>query len=261
MNSYVLLDYHSMLLIQKMVKIQLIKNLLLQRTSLLIFAVTLTLVLSLIFNHQSLSVVFFSGYSSLLIPELTILKSALADHGQEITLTLHNSSFGSLSSGSGNQASVFASYELNDNSIAGQTINAVMEVYAPNGTLIRTSSYTNGFIAQSSGGVEGLETTIRDPTLQSVTANVTFRNLDKTAILSNDLRVSLNLDEEAPTATTGEGIELEEEEGSLGLDSGSEQIPPEQNDQEESGLVGGAEEDNEYEEQDEGQDLPLPLFE
>jgi hypothetical protein len=36
-------------------------------------------------------------------------------------------------------------------------------------------------------GVEGLETTIRDPTIQSVTANVTFRNLDKTAILSNDL--------------------------------------------------------------------------
>jgi hypothetical protein len=79
----------------------------------------------------------------------------------------------------GSQVSVFASYELNNNSIAGQTINAVMEVYAPNGTLIRTSSYPNGFVAQSSGGVEGLETTIRDSTLQSITANITFRNLDK----------------------------------------------------------------------------------
>jgi len=53
------------------------------------------------------------------------------------------------------------------------------------------------FVAQSSGGVEGLETTIRDPTLQSVTAIVTFRDLSKTAVLSNDLRVNLNLAEEA----------------------------------------------------------------
>ena len=128
-----------------------------------------------------------------------------ADHGQEITLTLHNSSFGSLTSGGGNQVSVFAEYVLNDNSIAGQTINAVMEVYAPNGTLIRTSSYPDGFVAQGSGGVEGLETTIRDRTLQSVTANVTFRDLTKTEILSNDLRVDLTLAEGVGTSTTPGG--------------------------------------------------------
>jgi hypothetical protein len=81
----------------------------------------------------------------------------LQNHGQETTLTLYNSSFGPLTSGGGNQISVFASYKVND---------AVMEVYAPNGTLIRTSSYPNGFIAQGSGGVEGLETTIKDSTLQ-----------------------------------------------------------------------------------------------
>jgi hypothetical protein len=137
-----------------------------------------------------------------------------ADHGQETTLTLHNSSFGSLTSGGGNQVSVFAEYVLNDNSIAGQTLNAVMEVYAPNGTLIRTSSYPDGFIAQSSGGIEGLETTIRDRTLQSVTANVTFRDLTKTEILSNDLRVDLTLAEGVGTSTTpGESVGTEEEGG------------------------------------------------
>jgi hypothetical protein len=238
--------------------------------SLLIIAMTVILGLSLLFSQQSLSLVFFSGYSSAIIPELPFFKSALADHGQEVTLTLHNSSFGSLLSGGGNQVSVFASYELNDNSIAGQTINAVMEVYASNGSLIRTSSYPNGFVAQSFGGVEGLETTIRDPTIQSITANVTFRNLDKTAILSNDLRVNLNLGEEGgttPMTTTGEGgVGLEEE--TLGLDSELEQGPPQPTDQGESGLTneddeevgGGVEEDNEDEEQDEGQELPLPLF-
>lgn len=68
-----------------------------------------------------------------------------------------------------------------------------MEVYASNGTLIRTSSYSNGFIAQGSGGVEGLKTTIRDPGIRSAVANVTFRDLTKTAILSNDLRVNWTL--------------------------------------------------------------------
>src|SRR5215211_723076 len=187
--------------------------------------------------------------------------AAFADHGQEITLTLYNSSFGSLTSGGGNQVSVFANYKLNDNSIAGQTINAVMEVYAPNGTLIRTSSYPSGFVAQSSGGVEGLETTIRDPTLQSVTANVTFRNSDKTAVLSNDLRVNLNLGEEGTTAlTTGEEAGVPEE--SPGLESEPEQVPSPQQPDQESEEGGGAEQDEEDGENgDEGQEeLPLPLF-
>jgi hypothetical protein len=253
-----------------MMKLQLLKCLLVQKTPLLIIAITLTLGLSSLLYQQSLILVFLSD-SSVAISQLTFLKNAHAAHGQEFTLALHNSSFGSLSSGGGNQVSVFASYELNDNSIAGQTINAVMEVYAPNGTLIRTSSYPNGFVAQSSGGVEGLETTIRDPALQSVTANVTFRSLDKTTMLSNDLSVDLNLAEggTAPTTTTGEGIGLEEE--SAGLDSESEQASefPEQAEQEEGGVgevegeedeVGDTEENTESEEQGEGQQLPLPLF-
>jgi hypothetical protein len=72
-------------------------------------------------------------------------------------------------------------------------INAVMEVYAPNGTLIRTSSYPSGFIAQSSSGKAELETTFTDDTVQSVTANVMFTNLQKTQTISNELTVKLNL--------------------------------------------------------------------
>jgi hypothetical protein len=206
--------------------------------------------------------VFYSGDSAKYGSELAFLKSAFAAHGQEITLTLHNSSFGFLTSGGGNQASVFVNYELNDDSIAGQTINAVMEVYTPNGSLIKTSSYPNGFIAQSSGGVEGLETTLRDPTVHSVTANVTFRNLDKIKMLSNDLRVNLNLAEEGTELTiTGEEVGPEEE--SLGLDSESEPAlgPAQTADEETSRLEDGEEdEDTEDEEQNKGQELPLPLF-
>jgi hypothetical protein len=222
---------------------------------------------------QGLSLPFLlKNSSSDILLTSAFFKAAYADHGQEITIKLHNSSFGSLTSGGGNQISAFASYELNDDSVAGQTINAVMEVNAPNGTLIRTSSYPNGFIAQTAGGVEGLETTIRDPTIQSVIANVTFRNLEKTAMLSNDLRVNLNLADEGTVSTaTEESVGLEDE--SLGLTE-SEQSPPQPTDQEEGGLtdedgdgdgdgdgdVGSGGEDAEDEEQDEGQELPLPLF-
>jgi|SRR5215207_7119133 len=187
--------------------------------------------------------------------------AAFADHGQEITLTLYNSSFGSLTSGGGNQVSIFANYKLNDNSIAGQTINAVMEVYAPNGTLIRTSSYPSGFVAQSSGGVEGLETTIKDPTLQSVTANVTFRNADKTEALSNNLRVNLNIGEEGTTApTTGE--EAGVEEGALVEEPEQEQAPspPLQPPEQEEDGGENIEEEGEDGEDGEQDELPLPLF-
>src|ERR671910_869031 len=180
-----------------MIKIKWFKEILVQKIPLLVIAISLTIGLSLplLLHQQTPTLLFMLGDSSSAISALMSLDNAFADHGQEVTLTLYNSSFGSLTAGGGNQVSVFASYEINDDSIAGQTINAVMEVYAPNETLIRTSSYPEGFVAQSSGGVEGLETTIRDPILQSVTANVTFRNSDKTAVLSNDLRVNLNLEE------------------------------------------------------------------
>jgi len=254
----------------KMTKIKLFKGILVQKVPLLVIAIALTMGL-LSLQQQILTSVVLEDSSAVFL-ELPFLKSAFADHGQKITLALHNSSFGALTSGDGNQISVFASYELNNNSIAGQTINAVMEVYAPNGTLIRTSSYPNGFIAQSAGGIEGLETTIRDPTVQRVTANVTFRNLDKTTMLSNDLRVNLNFAEEGTvSATTGEETGIEED--ALGLESASEQdpspSPPQQTDQE----VGGVEDTEEGEEGEEGseaggdededderQGLPLPLF-
>src|SRR5215210_4065898 len=216
-----------------MITIKLLKGLLVQKVPLMIIAVTLATGLSLV--QQSLTLPFLLKDSSPATSALTFFESAFADHGQETTLTLHNSSFGSLTSGGGNQVSVFASYKLNDNSNAGQTLNAVMEVYAPNGTLIRTSSYPNGFVAQSSGGVEGLETTVKDSTIQSVTANVTFRNLDKTEVLSNDLRVNLNLAEEGTTSSTAGESESEQDSSPLQQPDGEEEGGGDSNEDEDQG--------------------------
>ncbi len=137
-----------------------------------------------------------------------------------------------------------------------------MEVYAPNGTLIRTSSYPNGFIAQGSGGVEGLETTIRDPGIQSVVANVTFRYLNKTAILSNDLRVNLNLAAEGAALTTaedateiGDGVTLGEPEQSQ-----DPSLPQEPNQEESETDTGGEEDESEGESEGEQTIPSVPLF-
>lgn len=234
-------------------KINWFKAILVQKMPLLVIAITLTIGLSLslllLHSRQTPTLAFLLGDMSPTISALMSLDKAFAAHGQEITLTLYNSSFGSLTSGGGNQVSVFANYKLNDDSIAGQTINAVMEVYAPNGTLIRTSSYPEGFVAQSSGGVEGLETTIRDTTLQNVTANVTFRSADKTEALSNSLRVNLNLGEEGAAESTAGEKAVGTEETSPGLESETEQAPAEQEEGDGEDRGGGEE-----------QKLPLPLF-
>jgi hypothetical protein len=237
-----------------MIKIKWFKGLLVHKIPLMIIAITLAIGLPFLLKDSSPA-----------ISALVFFESTFADHGQEIIITLHNSSFGSLTSGGGNQVSVFASYKVNDNSIAGQRINAVMEVYASNGTLIRTSSYPDGFIAESSGGVEGLETTIKDSTLQSVTANVTFRDLNKTEVLSNDLRVNLNLAEESATSATTVREDAVTEEEALVGESGQEQdsSPLQQPNQE--GDIEDTEEDgggdsNEDEDEGEQPTIPLPLF-
>jgi hypothetical protein len=78
-------------------------------------------------------------------------------------------------------------------------INAVMKVYAPNGSLIRTTSIPSGFTPQSDGGIEELKTTFHDKSMQSILANITFTDVTKKTPISNVLTVNLDL-EEAPVS-------------------------------------------------------------
>jgi hypothetical protein len=114
---------------------------------------------------------------------------------KDITLTLDKSSFAPLSTVHGNQLSVSVKYEVNDKSLANQKINGLMKIYSANGTLIHSTSFPEGFDAKKKGGVEELKTTVRDPTLDQVIANVTFTDLKKTETLSNTLTTELVLNE------------------------------------------------------------------
>ncbi|MEP6577103.1 MAG: hypothetical protein ABJB85_11805 [Nitrososphaerota archaeon] len=122
---------------------------------------------------------------------------------KQITLTLDNSSFAPLTTVNGNQLSVSVKYQVNDKSVAGEMINGLMKIYSPNGTLIHSTSFPNGFDAKNKGGVEELKTTIRDPSINQVVANFTFTDLKKTDTLSNTVTTKLNLNESSSQTTNG----------------------------------------------------------
>jgi hypothetical protein len=117
---------------------------------------------------------------------------AFANHGEEILISLENSTFLPLTTAQGNQLKVSLNYDLQNASITGQTINAVMKLYDPDGILIKTSSFPAGFTAQNSGKAE-LKSTMTNKSIQDLMANVTFTNSAKTGIISNELSIPLKL--------------------------------------------------------------------
>jgi hypothetical protein len=121
--------------------------------------------------------------------------NAFAYHGQEVLLALDSAQFiPRLNTTEGSQVKVLVNYTVNDPSIVNQTINAVMNVYTSNGTLIKTSSFPAGFTANNFG-TQQLATTIKgNPNpIQNITAVITITNAAKLIPLSNSLTTKLNL--------------------------------------------------------------------
>jgi hypothetical protein len=121
--------------------------------------------------------------------------NAFAYHGQEVLLALDSAQFiPRLNTTEGSQVKVLVNYTVNDPSIVNQTINAVMNVYTSNGTLVKTSSFPAGFTANKFG-TQQLATTIKgNPNpIQNITAVITITNAAKLIPLSNSSTVKLNL--------------------------------------------------------------------
>lgn len=120
------------------------------------------------------------------------INTAFADHGEEISIALNSATFMPLTSAEGNQVRVGVNYTTLNGTLIGNTINAVMKVYAPNTTAIKSTSFPNGIIANSSGTAE-IKTTIIGNSTQNVTAVVQFTDASKTVPLSNPVQTGLNL--------------------------------------------------------------------
>jgi hypothetical protein len=150
---------------------------------------------------------------------------AFANHGEEILISSENSTFLPLTTATGNQLKVSLNYDLQNASITGQAINAVMKLYDPNGTLIKTSSFPAGFTAQSSGKAE-LKSTLTNKSIQDLVANVTFTNSAKTDIISNELSIPLKLVSIKPEVNSSNSTETE-----LTVLSPTQKVPANENEE------------------------------
>lgn len=156
----------------------------------------LTLVFIVVTSSNSGNFFLINQYD--MVKELEIFQSyalintAFADHGEEISIALDSATFLPLTSAEGNQVRVGVNYTTLNGTLTGSTINAVMKVYAPNTTAIKSTSFPNGIIANSSGTAE-IKTTIIGNSTQNVTAVVQFTDASKTVPLSNPVQIGLNL--------------------------------------------------------------------
>jgi hypothetical protein len=101
----------------------------------------------------------------------------------------------------GNQVKVIINYSIGDQSIVGQRINAQMGIYdRVNGTLIKLSSFPDGFILNDTAGTIQLASTLNDPKIQNISTITTLTNEGKTEKFSNDVRTDLDLGAVLPTS-------------------------------------------------------------
>lgn len=81
------------------------------------------------------------------------------------------------------------------------TVNAVMEVYAANQTLLRTSSLPEPIVLEDSEGTIQLATTFNDAALRDVTARALLTDGEKVNPISDPLEATIGLGE-VSTATS-----------------------------------------------------------
>jgi hypothetical protein len=106
---------------------------------------------------------------------------------EEIYIILDSAQFMPLSSGDGNQVKVAVNYTTLNSTIIGQTVNAVMKIYAFNETALKMTSFPNRFTANSSG-IQELNTTVTDNQTANVIA-VQFTDAAKTIPISNPVQI------------------------------------------------------------------------
>ena len=167
-------------------------------------AIALLLVIALGLFLQSLDL----GSFLLNISPLSFIPNAFAYHGEEIVLSLNDSSFAQKSP-EGNQVKVIVNYVTQDPMAVHDLVKGVMKVYSPNGTLLKTSSSPNPFPLSTSGKAQ-LATTLTDNSQDSVTSKITFTNPIRTDTVSNELLVKVGLIKGiAPASSGGKQIKTE----------------------------------------------------
>jgi hypothetical protein len=78
-------------------------------------------------------------------------QSIFANHGKEIDLKFSDAQFFISPVKNISQVKFTVIYSVSDSSMVGELINGIMQIYADNRTLIKTTSIPNGFTADKTG--------------------------------------------------------------------------------------------------------------
>jgi hypothetical protein len=134
---------------------------------------------------QKLIVILFGVISALVLYQAPNYVRVMAQNGNDISISLENASYVQLNN-TASKLNVLVNYDVENKTLQDERINGVMKVYASNGTLVKYSSFPDGFLANETGVVE-FKTTLKDPNLTDIAVNVTMFDIGKKNILSNTI--------------------------------------------------------------------------
>ena len=125
--------------------------------------------------------------------------------GKEIALKLGNAEFIPLNGTTNYQIKINVNYSVSDPILIGQKVNAVMKVHSADGTVLKTTSFPSGFVANITGTTQ-LLTNIPKIIALNITTEIVFTDLNKTNVLSNPVETlphiaNLKTSESMPTIT------------------------------------------------------------
>jgi hypothetical protein len=124
-----------------------------------------------------------------------------------VSQILDYAQFAPLTNSPGNQVKLLLNYSSLDPTMTNAPINAVMEVYAPNQTLLRTTSFPQPLLLNQSGEIQ-LATTFEDDSLNNITARTMLTDGDKSVPISNTLETILTLGQNISDADEEDVIDI-----------------------------------------------------
>ena len=134
---------------------------------------------------QKLIVILLGAISAIVLYQAPNDLRVMAQNGNDISISLENASYVQLNN-TASKLNVLVNYDVENKTLQDERINGVMKVYASNGTLVKYSSFPDGFLANETGVVE-FKTTLKDPNLTDIAVNVTMFDIGKKNILSNTI--------------------------------------------------------------------------
>ena len=97
----------------------------------------------------------------------------------KITITLNSAKLAPLTNGTHIQLKAIVGYVTKDPSLVNTKINGIMKVSLTNGTLVKRSSFPNGFTVSQSGTIQ-FATSFVGKTIQNAKVDIVLTDLSKT---------------------------------------------------------------------------------